>query len=208
MKGKFNQQLSKNQTNIYLSNLETCNSSTLWVLSVVQLVLIPSWRLTRPAKRKGVSRMNGLIGPKNSRIRHFQRKTSFSANYVIATLWIKPTLNIKVSSTLDAAVKKLWKNYDFLQFLPQDKRIMHIYSKYGKTTTCNHSKLFFDGTKTSMLCQRLEWWQKWLSFIIVSELICWSCVVRYQISQTFIFIALQMSSFTRSRKETKTSLKK
>ena len=25
------------------------------------------------------------------------------------------------------------KNSEFLQFLPEDKRIMHIYSKYGKT---------------------------------------------------------------------------
>ena len=49
---------------------------------------------------------NGLIVPKNSRIRHFHRTTSFSADYVIGTRWIKPTLIIKVSSTLDAAVKK------------------------------------------------------------------------------------------------------
>ena len=208
MNGKLNQQLSEKQTNRTLPNLETCNSSTLWTSSVVELVLIPSGRLTRLAKRKGFSRLNGLIVPKNSRFRHFHRTTRFSADYVIATRCLKPTLIIKVSSTLDAALKKRWKNSEFLQFLPQDKRIMHIYSKYGKTTTCNHSKVFLDGTITKMLCQRLKRWKKWLSFIIVSELICWSWVVRYQISQTFVFIALQMSSYTRSRKETKTCLKK
>ena len=53
----------------------------------------------------------------------------------------------------EEALKKL---REFLQFLPQDKRIMHIYSKYGKTTSCNHSKIFFDGTITRMLCQRLK----------------------------------------------------
>ena len=75
----------------------------------MQLVLIRSWRLTKLAKRKSFSRMNGLIVPKNSRMRHFHRTTSFSADYVIATRWIKPTLIIKVSWTLDAAVKKRWK---------------------------------------------------------------------------------------------------
>ena len=34
------------------------------------------------------------------------RTTSFSADYVIATRWIKPTLIIEDSSTLDAAAKK------------------------------------------------------------------------------------------------------
>ena len=208
MKGKLNEQLSKKQTYVNLSNLETCNSSTLWTFSVLQLALIPFRRLTRLAKRKGFSRMNGLIVPKNSRIRHFHRTTSFSADYVIATRWIKPTLIIKVSSTPNAAVKKLWKNSEFLHFLPQDKRIMHIYSKYGRTTTWNHSKFFFDGTIARTLRQRFKRWKGWLGFVIVGELISWSWVVPYQISQTIVFIARQMSSFTRSQKETKTCLKK
>ena len=60
----------------------------------------------KTSETEGFSRMNGLIVPKNPRIRHFHRTTSFSADYVIATRWIKPTLITKVSSTLDAAVKK------------------------------------------------------------------------------------------------------
>ena len=156
IKGKLNQQLSEKQTNIYFLNLETCNSWTLWTLSVVQLFLIPSGRLTRVAKRQGFSSMNGLIVPKNSRVRQFQRTTRFSADYVIATRWIRPFLIIKVSSTLDAAVKRRWKSTEFLQFLPQYKRVMHIYSKYRKNTTCIHSKVFLDGTITRMLWQRLK----------------------------------------------------
>ena len=123
MNEKLNQQLSRKQTNINLSNLETCSSSTLSTSSVVQLVLIPSWRLTRLAKRKDFSRLSGLIVPKNSGFRQFHRRTSFSADYVIATRWIKPLLIIKVSSTLDAAVKLCWKNSEFLQFLPRAREI-------------------------------------------------------------------------------------
>ena len=111
-------------------------------------------------------------------------------------------------STLDTAGKKRWKNFEFLQSLPQDKKIMHIYSNYRKTTTCNHSKIFFVGTITRILCKRLKRWRKSLNFIIVSELICWIWAVCYQILQIFVFIARRMSSFTHSQKETKTCLKK
>ena len=105
-------------------------------------------------------------------------------------------------------MKKRWKNSEFHQFPPQDKRITHIYSQYGKTTTCNHSKIFLDGTITRMLRQCLRRWKEWLSFIIVSELICWSWVVRYQISQTFVFIALQMYKFYTLLEEDKDLLEK
>ena len=110
----------------------------------------------KTSKAKGFFRMNALIVPKNSHTRHVHRTKSFSVDYVIANRWINLNLFIKVSSTLDAAVKKRWKNSRYLQLLLEDKRIIHIYSKYGKTATCNHSKTFFDGTITKMLCQRLK----------------------------------------------------
>ena len=142
LKGKVNRQLSKKRTNIYLSIFVTRNSLLLWTFSLVQLVLILPWRLTRVAKRKGFSRMNRLIVPKNGRIRHFHRTTSFSADYVIATHSIKSSFIIKISSTLDAAMKKRFKKSEILQVSPHDQKIRHIYSKYGKTTTFNPSKGF------------------------------------------------------------------
>ena len=54
--------------------------------------------------------------------------------------------------SIEEALKKLRVS----SIPPQDKKIMHIYSKYGKTTTCNLSKIFLNGTITRMLCQRLK----------------------------------------------------
>ena len=60
----------------------------------------------KATETKGFFPYEWFDSPEKLTYPHFHRTTSFSADYVIATRWIKPTLIIKVSSTLDAAVKK------------------------------------------------------------------------------------------------------
>ena len=205
MKGKLNQQLWKKQNNIYISNLETCNSSTLWTFSVWQLVLIGPWRLTRLAKRKGYSRANSLIVQKTSRVRHFHHTTSSSADCnPLDEAYSQYQSIVNSGCSSEEVLKKLR-----VSWVPPTRQEKYAYLlQVWKNNDMQSFKDFLRWCNNKDVVPTLEAMKKKIEFYHSTELICWRWVVRYQISQTFVFIALQTLSFTLSRKETKTCLKK
>ena len=158
----------KKKTKLYLLNLETCNSSTLWTFSVVQLVLIPSWRLTRLAKRKFFSRRNSLIVPKRitypalpqyneffSRLRNCNRLDKAYSDYQSfvnsGCSSEEPLKKFRVSSILPtgqknyAYLQQVWQNHDLQSFkhFPRwynNKDVVPTFQEMKKVIEFYHSK--------------------------------------------------------------------
>ena len=175
----------------------------------MQLVLIPSWRLTRLPKRKGFLPYEWFDSPEkltypaippydeflswlcncnplDKTYSDYQRFLNSGCSSEEAMKKIRVSSVPPTGQENYAYLQQVWKNHDMQSF----KDFLRWYNNKDIVPTLEAVKKMLEFYHSKRI-----------------DMLKLGCSLP-KISQTFVFIARQMSSFTHSQKETKTCLKK